>query len=586
MGQTQDSTWDKTKGRGYEDGEDNKVFILASDVLHQLRQRLEDQGYRLIPTLGGKFSQHDLYQRATFSLPGLNAPEEFYYWKKTELSTELEYRLFKGRLMEAVENMDELYYDKACSMVSNILDRGYDPKTQVASIALGEYHRYGRMATLSGLPDCYKVVPPLSWFTPELQSLDCDKLLTLFPPAELSTFKMLLGRLVAGSKNVEVAEGKLNHTARSMGIIVGEDPGLGKSTMLNHITAALDVLGFSHTTINPRLGSFGWGKVAQADLSYIDDMTDSFIKAFFQESRVMSAVSNDLLTTEEKGLAATTTVSNTVILGLTNVVNYRHYLGMSPGFISRLNQLYTYKSSELTEAHPDLRDPRIRQYWDELSDRLGVPVVTLVIRLLRHCLDYFMEITGHGIVEHSIVYDKSADVLEATLSANRANYIIDVSLNHAEELTEVAGRLYALALAHMDEDEQAIALAKLEHRNFSPDVLRFTLTATLLRDSVKPEYRPYQLKYLSWDVDRYIQPKLRDLALMHEGSTLDQSFKALIGNMKSDKGFGYPESASHYQAAWDSVKRAIPGHMREVPQSKVPRALGDVLRDISNSLLN
>ena len=92
------------------------------------------------------------------------------------------------------------------------------------------------VAKAGGTPRAY--IPPRDWFAPEVQQLTFADVFTLWPEAELRMLQLILGRGCTGRANSQLIgeAGVLEHTFRSVGIIVGEDAGLGKSTIFNMLS--------------------------------------------------------------------------------------------------------------------------------------------------------------------------------------------------------------------------------------------------------------------------------------------------------------------------------------------------------------
>lgn len=93
-------------------------------------------------------------------------------------------------------------------------------------------------------------VPDRAWFKPELQKLTFADVFTIFPPAEQELLKLIIGRIGVGRTNHLPPGWKdpVKHTARMAAVIVGKDPGLGKSTIFNGMMAAFSKCGFiTHT---------------------------------------------------------------------------------------------------------------------------------------------------------------------------------------------------------------------------------------------------------------------------------------------------------------------------------------------------
>ena len=576
MGKTFDSGYDNSKPpTGYSDrnvevGEDQDYsdYLSYTEVLGELRDALYIKGWDLIPSPTGPVCGFNLYRETSSRVPGLETPANWKYFKKTSLAEDG----IRGRwisdiklVMASLLNEDKAHNKKLQTLVADLIDNTAKPFSITRNVAVALIEPTERKRhTLTGVNRSHKWVPPLEWFPEPLRSYDASQLLTLFPPAERQQLMLALGRVVAGADKTELIEGKIQHTARMFTLIVGQGEhgaGTGKSTLLNYLLEALNDLGFVTEPINPDLNRFGWAAVALSDLAYIDDLQDEVQKKLLSMAQVKSIVSNGLLKTEDKGINAQATKSSTVLLGLTNGTNYSHYLGMDPGQISRLNQLNTYTTTDLERLYPDVPDARIRQFWEAEAKRLDSHTTTLMVRLLKQCLDLFLDVTGHTIVDGVLYKEPERDRLEQVVKANRAQFQIDVNLRHVEEVVRVAAHMVAMSLAKEGtQDSKAFELfsRRLTRLDFGPEVLKAMLTLFVeWPDPVEP-FEALKFDHLSLESIEYIKPKLGDFKALASAKSVEGAFQVLIGELKSTKGFGYPTRSLTYQQQWLTWRRQIP----------------------------
>lgn len=549
----------------FEDEDTPQVtFTTYRDLFNKLRQSLDFAGYQLIATPGGSFCGFSVYHKEQLEVEGLSQPKSFYYFKKVRANVESEALRFldtvKSICEEAAGSTESKAERKMWAEVNqDFADRQLANRSAMSNISYGLVGGTERLGTITGRPGNHKVVPQLSWFSPELQAYDPEDLLTLLPEAERKVLVLLLGRIMVGAKNTQVAEGIIDHTARSYGILVGREAGLGKSTLMEFIRDALETLGYTTTQLNSNLSKFGWGEIATCDLAYIDDLTDEIQKALLQNANLKSIVSNDYLKVEEKGIPAVSVRSSSVILGCTNSTNYSHYIGMDSGSISRLNQLDTYNSHELAQVRPDVDDARIKPYWEAKAKELGVTTRTLAARLLQHAASQFLEATGYTVDASGLLRKDSAkDVLEQLGKSLRDSFRIDVSLHHADELPLVISRLTALAIAAEGNPRKRQQLMdNLQYADFSPDLVLILMELFVNTSSLPEAFQGCLPKHLSLDCKKYLRDKLTDIRRLSSSQSVEKAFGTLVGELKSNKSFGYPSKSSHYQQNWVQAKRQM-----------------------------
>jgi hypothetical protein len=110
-------------------------------------------------------------------------------------------------------------------------------------------------------------VPPKEWFSPQVQQLTVDDLLTILPPAEQEILTLLLGRAVVGRNESITLEGTtIEHTFRTMAIMVGYEAGLGKALPID-------------TPIATPQGWSTMGELKPGDYVFGSDGTPTFVVA-------------------------------------------------------------------------------------------------------------------------------------------------------------------------------------------------------------------------------------------------------------------------------------------------------------------
>jgi hypothetical protein len=313
-------------------------------------------------------------------------------------------------------------------------------------------------------------------------------------------------------------------------------------------------------------------------MAMIDDLTGDFQRRLFHDPRLKMVTSNGEVKVEEKGENADTVESVTVVLGATNLSDYSHYIGMDSGMLSRLNQLDTYNSWELQERWGSDQDYRILPYWN----RLGDPIL-LAMWLFRCSLDRFLDAAGVTL-EGSQIAGIDSSKLEGIIKGNRENFRIDVSLKHADELPAACAHLVAMSIAEEKPRDRQELLDRYGRMDFSPDLLLALVTVQVHRREVPREFSGVLLEHLSPDCLSYLRPKLHELGQMKSVKSIEKAFGIIIGELKSSKGFGYPQRSSHYQPQWSQERRSIPGlvdHYQGILEDSKP---GEILRETMGNI--
>lgn len=541
-------------------------YISNSEVWSSIVAAMDTKGYSIRPELGGLFGGHNVYVQArNFDIDGVTPPASFHYRRRIGLDDMPRLRrTFLDTITALKAEASSKYEVKVIGdLTTSFLDKPGDVRTPLfqqsfITNAFQAAEDTTRIGTLSGKPGCFKVVPQIEWFPTSVQNFNARNLLTLLPDAEADQFMLLLGRAAVGASRTKTAEGVIEHTSRSYALIVGNEAGLGKSTLMNYILSAMTKLGYNVTNIPINETKFGWGPVAQADISYIDDLTSADQKRLISDPRVKSIASNNVLKVEEKGMPAQDIRATTVMFGCTNMHDTSHYIGMDSGSISRVNFLDSYSSNDLARVWGTDRNYRTKNFWEETAVELGVSVECLAAYLVARSAQYFLSVIGYQVNENKWLEKVNESELEAVTKANREAFRIDTNLRHVEELATVAAHAVALTIAFAKPKERANMLAAVEGLAISADfllpVVRLFATAPKKFEGVLANLN---LNRTDRSCRRYIAKKLKTMEGLDDRQTSDQAFTTIINELQSVDAIKYPQKRYHYMSSWCTVRREI-----------------------------
>lgn len=175
--------------------------------------------------------------------------------------------------------------------------------------------------------------------------------------------------------------------------------------------------------------------------------------------------------------------------------------------------------------------------------------------LIRCCADRFLEVCGYEFNQGNGTLERTEDHLEATVRDIREHLSIDTKLRHVEELVSACIHFKAAVQSQC----RATRAASVSRLSFGATVLE-----AVLKHHVKTKAKPIPgLEGLSLaDVDPecslFMAPKLNELAAMKNHKTLQQTMDALLSELRSKKGMGYPNGLSKYFPIWEIYNRDYP----------------------------
>lgn len=533
--------------------EDDNVFELIAlwEVWEDFISKVGRE-YQFVPDPEGRFSGFSVYYLCKkLEIKGLQTPESFSYWRKLTHNDKQEYSKFYNKasivLAAMGSNASKEARNKLTAIFNSLLGRINDNRSELFSQAMARISADATVRTLDGSPECHKVVPMVSWFSPQVQALDPLAMLSIFPEAEAKILMLILGKALVGYNGAVTREGVVDHTARAYGIMVDQVGGLGKSTIMNYVRETMAKLGFSVVAVNINMSRFGWGSIAKSDLALIDDLENEKLKAIITSAQIKSLTTNGTIRVEEKGIAACEMRSLTTVLGASNTTDPRHFFEMDGGSMSRLNQLQCHSPSYLTDKFGTFRQGAIKEHWDSLTASIdGCNIETLTSYLLARSAEYFMSEVGLSVVDGNLT--KGEDRLMETMEALREQLRICPNMTYTDDFLKSLGKFQAYKLRRKSTEE-----AKLELRNLklSPKLLIAYIEfygSDEVEDNIKNAIIPTTLDRESL---RYAHKKLSEFKQQENTCSYSRSFENIISQLSSDRGFGYPRSLSFYDPKWE-----------------------------------
>jgi hypothetical protein len=338
----------KGKGSKKSDGEKgkDKEGVAAATLYTQGITLLKSAGFHLELVEGGSHCNHRiLVSNEVPKIEGINYPVDFRPLQDIVSDQDLikistvfsvgvnctqELRNFWGPLFEPKAGDSDLlsYTQRKLKMA-----KAAEVLTLMDPIHLG--HSFDPAGKLGyGVAKSPKTwVPDKDWFADSLKDLTLKDVFTIFPPAEVRILELILGRIGVGVSN-HIPEGwekPISHTARMAGVIVGKDPGLGKSTLFNGMMAAFAKCGFITQTFRSTEERFGMKATTLANIAYKDDTSLASLKKFLSSEETKTIITNGRIQVEDKFMNADQITARTVFLVNSNDWNNKFAYDLDPG---------------------------------------------------------------------------------------------------------------------------------------------------------------------------------------------------------------------------------------------------------------
>lgn len=546
-----------TTEQDLDDGDEQQSnFYGVDDVLKLLYPALMYNGFKMLPARLGSYASHSIYV-----LKPLESNPDFQSWKlvKTKRDKERFEDTFKG----VIHNIMDSYPDLRDTAIKVLLAGTETPANtntalynKGASNAEYETAPFSRSFIGSRKPSAHKVIPSASWFSEELQQLNPLELLSLFPKPEAKALMLLLGRTIIGVGGTEIDGSIVEHRMRMAAIVVGLKAGLGKSCLLGYIKNALVDLGYTTASIGKAGGRFGLARIAQADLGFKDDLTETEQRTMLANIDMKSIITGGEFSGEDKGVNAVDVDPKASIIACTNQYNEHDFYSMDSGSIDRFHFLYTYNQPELTRVYPDF-DGKTEPNFKRLSAKYKVSVNQLTTYLLARSAEYFLDTIGM-VYENERLYkpDDSESKLQKTIEDLQSHYRYKPYVSHHKKLVTSIAHLVALSMSlHAFSSSKSIVEAsfkKIEDSDFSLSLLLNALNFYVNSDT----HEAYDLTELNPAIKPFIRQRSGFTEIMHT-KNIKGMFETVTSELSTKAGDSFPKTITKYNEVWQDEKMLV-----------------------------
>lgn len=538
-------------------------------------EMLRRYGFTATPTFNGPYAHHTILRcQQPAPVNGINYPEWFKpLWPISVFNLQKIERIFGLQAPELQSFFKPMYAPNTCNNDSPL--HAYTEMLIRTEMAQPDKpFDYGisfdPIGTLSGIkPTVFhprQWIPDASWFAPQIRELEFEDIFTIWPKAEANLLKFALGRICVGRSN-HIPYGwsqPIVHTARIAVIVVGEDPGLGKSTIFNYLWHALTQCGYRISTFRSITERFGLEDPARADVAYKDDVVSSSLKAFIAAEETKIITTGGKLRVEDKFQKPIDIWPRAVLLLNTNEFDPQIAYQVDPGIVDRVKLLSTLRATEL-QAYRDTLGPLARQSPDLrpashlpwLAEKLQCSIDAIMLWGARLATDYFYNLIAESTIEHNLVEE------QVKLDTS----YLRLTLDKAATRSFIVSLVFCYLVRHYDS-------------SFVLPELNLALLATMLDDfyylAVDPKFFNFRYQ-LKQDWNRKRRPELhpwvgiRKLQLatirraqvalyeaMNRRQPIDVSLKACFEQILLRSGFKLSQSVVWVISAWKSVVSLVP----------------------------
>lgn len=421
-----------------ENQEESKTPFI--ELYREALEILLKRKFLIIPSNTGIWSKHRILSLQQVKIEGLDMPI-FHIWRDLSTSQEIEdfqrtAQLILGKdqytvIEDLINGSGKLLYHSAQEQKLEHLNKTLENKPIALRIEPNPDPSGLSIKDHTKAPVSW--VPPLEWFPEYLKELTIFDITTLFPKAESEMLAIGLGRALVGCHNSVTASGELiEHTSRLACVIIGEDPGLGKSYFFNKIFEVMGMLGYTQSTFKNIDSQFNMADVVSAHVIYKDDISIPSLRSLLgSENTKIIATGSGYLRVEDKGVDAKDVRPIGTLFVNSNYYSDRFSWDLDPGIVDRIKMLSTYRSSEIED------DKRPEILFKSLSEQYGVSENVIIMYFLRLCVDKF----------YGLITDKSSTVNKLAEKVNDLTIDLRYSMQKHAESQILQFALYCYGLA-------------------------------------------------------------------------------------------------------------------------------------------
>jgi hypothetical protein len=568
-----------------------------TEVYNLGRLFLKERGYDLRPFPGGAYCDHEIYKEASITShdsAGYNPDSSLKVWIPIDAE---DFRKVKDYLVDFI---DQSASPKTTGKFWNVI---YSPTPErrkpiyelakrelllenTKALKEGEFKASISLTGTTYNPHyaTLKWIPQLEWFDKRIQQVEIKDLITILPEAEREILALCIGRALIGENDSLTTDNvQINHTFRTMAILVGRDAGLGKSTLIEYITNAMKECGYTVANLQKSSARFGWGKIINSDLAYNDDLTPRTQKHIITSDHIKSIVSSGEITVEDKGVDGQVQKARCVLLANSNDYAKTDFYQMDSGMKSRVKLLDTYSQLKLEKLLTELEGVSegsyslcTEEHWNHLVNKLETSHIVLGLWFLHLCAERFRKSIGlvlkptvrvskhpnHGKVQTPEI---EYEYVNLDSDGKSVNTLYDQIVNYSEELKIQVDRdctkdfvyfwrycwavsdaydgiPYRKSIRHFKADDKATYVE--EKRLSKPTLDDFQKLISSMSNSINVFISDADLKnLLKQDKDNYGIPNKFHLYDFFDNLMMDSvCFNSAFSQLQKDRANGVPVS--------------------------------------------
>jgi hypothetical protein len=573
-------------------------YVSMRELLQQLQRQLIAKGWKLQPTLGGDFAGFNVYvSQSPNSALMLNAPG-FKHWVRVK-PDDARIEGFLERVLAIansarMESDDKTLAAQWTAIAKSFIDRPKDGRSEVAMAAMGLSD--GQLQrSLKGAKDCYKFVPPVEWFPENVQQIDVPKLFeTLMPEAEAEALMLMLGKTLLGNPGNPTSEGVVPDTKfAALSVLIGFEGGEGKSSLMSgYLGTAMELLGYDVATIDPESNRFSnlW---VVSDYAYCDELDDAAHQRLLTQWALLKSVvsGQKRVLVEAKGVQSWEVNPTAQPFFSSNNYSDTWLQKSNGGMRRRYFPLQCYGAEESSVIFGDnWKRGRIAELWQREAAKLGVTVQCLSARVLRYCLDLYLDVCGIVITDSQIMFNWETSRLENRMQELRAKFRINVDMEHGKRLVDAIEAVSMAAIKTIESRYQPMVMERLHKLTLMPKALHTVIDIWRMEEALPESLKAMYLEDISpnvrqtWDsqTDRLHQDILSSV---NPSKVWERLIECLTVKGKE---WHFQKSIASYSVRWNTKLMTLRHKLEALPQCDVdtlPETTYGYLKELGQQIL-